>query len=144
MATKYLKSIGLSRKTKRVLTMQALDLDIDLKLHCEDILEKAAGTYVGKKKYKKKAKKVVVSKGDVGVIDVEKMAEKAENDRKKGEKNAKKIKFNFKKSGVFRLVEDGIYTNGHCFEVRKWSALKSRVVYSYFPTLEDAKLNKKN
>jgi len=126
---KAFKLIGLTPETKKALLLQAVKDDIDLKLHCEEILEKAAGTYNGrpekvpkpKKPRKKRAKKVVV----VVANDSEPIKPK----------NISGLNI----TGVFKMVEPKIYTNGKCFEYRYYCNVDLEVKSEYFKTKKLAK-----
>jgi len=114
------KSIGLTKETRRVLTIEALDLDIGLKLHCENILEERA--------------KSVVSDGEV------KEDVGAEESSLRGIKE-EVVDDNLDKSGVFKRVsgEKNVYSNGKCFELRIW--VKDEGICKYYhSTIEEAVL----
>jgi len=140
------KSIGLTKETRRALTLQSIDLDIDFKLHCENILEEAAGVEI-KVDSKEPAKKESLAK---------KPAEKKKVPEKEVEKNVAEPpvddnvaeilstdKKHFDTSGLFKVVEPSIYSNKKCFEFRYFT-MNDGVVKHYFSTLKEAQVAKKN
>ena len=132
------KTIRVDSDTAKLLQLQAIERKgVLYKSHCEDILEKASKmsseevmvwlSPLGKSKKNSKmlegGRKEVVTSNDTDV-------KSAENESK-----------GFDGSGVFKKVEDKIYTNKKCFELRKWSQ-ESGIERFYFGTLVEAQKSK--
>ncbi len=124
------KRIDISEKDKLTLSLEAVKEGTTLKPYLEDMISDRA--------------KAVRAANKFAENPLNKKVEKPKSPKKEVEKvvvepiTPPKSKFDL--SGAFKSVEPKIYTNGKCFEVRKW-VRDVGIQKTYYATLEEARGN---
>lgn len=127
---KKIKNIGITDDTKRNLLIQAIEKGISLKLHCENILEKAAES----NNIKGVAIEVDFSSDKPAVVHHLDTGEKEELKPEVSSGGSMRAKKGNKK---YEKVGTNLFYNGDNYMARKY--VNKKFVEEYFPTEDEAR-----